>query len=213
MSERILVCVANPTSALDLIKRGQQLAKAFDAKCHVLHVENKHYDEYSDGANKHYSYFSELCNDTNCDFHFVNKASKTISESIADVASDYSITQIVMGQPNTSKWKLLTRGSLVNELFNLLEGVDVHIVEVHREKMITLDDGYDPGINACLVCRNDEYQMITHTKSDGIEGVFYKQIATDFQHGIFKTEVENQEVLVRIREGVVNPKDVSSLKV
>lgn len=211
--EKILVCVSNMEFAEGLIKRGKRIAEAFNTECTVLHIENSHYNEYNYGEYENHTVLKKMCASYDCSFRFITKEKKRVSETISYVAKEQGVTQIVIGQPNVSKWSLLTKGSLVQELFGLLEGIDLHIVEVHKEKAETAEIHYEIGVDAFLVADNGEYRLITEDQaSKTFKGIFYKELATDFQNGIFKTYLFDHEVLVRIKDGVVMPMDMCHLE-
>lgn len=211
--ENILVCVSNMEFAEGLIKRGKEIAIAFKTECTVLHIENSHYNEYDFGKYENYSVLKKMCAEQDCTFRFITKEKKRISETISDLAMKDGVTQIVIGQPNVSKWSLLTKGSLVQELFGLLEGIDLHIVEVHKEKKETHDVGYEVGVDAYLISVEGEYRLLLEDQtSKTFKGIFYKELATDFQNGIFKTYLFEHEVLVHIKDGLVVPMDMCHLE-
>lgn len=59
--------------------------------------------------------------------------SHNIATAIADAAKEYQITQIVSGESQRSRWKLLLQGSLTQKLVRLLKHFDLHIMATEKE--------------------------------------------------------------------------------
>jgi two-component system sensor histidine kinase KdpD len=59
---------------------------------------------------------------------FVRVESRDIKEAISKIAAQYRITQIVLGETRKSRWDLLWRGSIVQQLMRSLPQIDLHII-------------------------------------------------------------------------------------
>jgi two-component system, OmpR family, sensor histidine kinase KdpD len=61
---------------------------------------------------------------------FLRIRHSNIAESIAQVAEQERITQIVIGETQQSRWKRLLKGSFTQRLINLLrdQNIDLHII-------------------------------------------------------------------------------------
>lgn len=212
-NEKILVCVSNMYFAEKLIKRGKTTAKAFQTTCQVLNIEMKSYDEYDFDFQESQTILKKLCAENESSLHIKVKGTKRISEVIAEFVKENEITQIIIGQPSMSKWQVFTGVHLIQQLFNQLEGVDVHIVEVHKEKPTSAEYGYEKGYNAYLAKTLDGGYLVSteRTKETTYVGIFYKELATDFSNGIFKVKHNNKEILVHVLEGKVVALDESKL--
>ena len=57
---------------------------------------------------------------------------RPIQKVIAEVAKNYSISQIIVGQSAQSRWEEITKGSFLNVLLKEVPFVDFHIVAVQR---------------------------------------------------------------------------------
>ena len=68
----------------------------------------------------------KLCQEFNGQFLRVNGTN--IAKAISEVAKQYRITQIAIGESQQSRWKLLLRGSLTQQLVRSLKQVDLHII-------------------------------------------------------------------------------------
>jgi two-component system sensor histidine kinase KdpD len=67
----------------------------------------------------------KLCQEFNGQFLRVNGTN--IAKAISEVAKQYR-TQIVIGESQQSRWELLRRGSLTQQLVRSLKHVDLHII-------------------------------------------------------------------------------------
>ncbi|MBA3823365.1 MAG: universal stress protein [Ktedonobacterales bacterium] len=56
---------------------------------------------------------------------------RDVATTLAQVAHEYHVTQIVIGQPSRSRWQEFLRASVVNRLLRLPTGADIHVVP-HR---------------------------------------------------------------------------------
>jgi len=54
--------------------------------------------------------------------------SRNAAQAIVEYARQHQITQIFLGRSSRSRWRELLRGSVINEVVRLAEGIDVHIV-------------------------------------------------------------------------------------
>jgi two-component system, OmpR family, sensor histidine kinase KdpD len=63
---------------------------------------------------------------------FLRVQSPNVAKAITDVAQQYRITQIVIGESQKSRWQLLLRGSLTQQLVRSLKHVDLHIIATEK---------------------------------------------------------------------------------
>ncbi|PNB33892.1 histidine kinase, partial [Pseudomonas sp. FW305-130] len=64
---------------------------------------------------------------------FIHVTSDSVVKGIAEVANKNHITQIVVGESKHSRWDLLIRGSLTQQLVQLLKNVDLHIISTDQK--------------------------------------------------------------------------------
>lgn len=123
---------------------------------------------------------------------------------IADVVQEYNITQIILGQAVQTKLERMVQHSLINDLFQLLEGVDIHAVEVSR-KVHDPSDDWDKGLPAQIVKKGSDYHLIIgEDQENGIQGIFFKELSSDFSNGFFVIQKDNNHEVLRIHHGVVD---------
>ncbi|MGB3263825.1 MAG: sensor histidine kinase KdpD [Microcoleus sp.] len=127
--ERVLVCLSTYPNSLQLLRRGGRIANYMNAPFYALFVNDP--DKFLTKAESlHVETCEKLCKEFNGQFLRVN--GNNIAQAITDVAKHYRITQIVIGESQQSRWKLLLRGSLTQKLVRSLKHVDLHIIATDK---------------------------------------------------------------------------------
>jgi len=129
--ERILVCVSTYPNSVQLLRRGTRLASYMNAPLYAVFVADP--DRF---LTKEESLYVETCEKLCKEFGgtFIRFESNNVVKAIAEVACSYHITQIFIGESQKSRWKLLLRGSLTQQLVRLLKNVDLHIIATEKDK-------------------------------------------------------------------------------
>ena len=123
--ERVLVCLSTYPNSLQLLRRGARIASDMNAQFYAVFVNDP--DRFLTKAESlHVETCEKLCKEFNGQFLRVN--GNNIAKAISEVAKQYRITQIVIGESQQSRWKLLLRGSLTQQLVRSLKHVDLHII-------------------------------------------------------------------------------------
>jgi two-component system, OmpR family, sensor histidine kinase KdpD len=129
--ERVLVCVSTYPNAIQLIRRGARIAGYMHAPFYCLFIDDP--DRFLTKAESlHIETCERLCKEFGGEFIRVSEQDK--AKAIAEVAKSYYITQIVIGESQRSRWKLMLRGSLTHKLLRSLENIDVHIIATNEER-------------------------------------------------------------------------------
>ena len=127
--ERVLVCVSTYPNAVQLIRRGARIAGYMHAPFYCLFVDDP--DRFLAKAESfHIETCERLCKEFGGEFIRVTEHDKV--KAIAEVAKNYHITQIVMGESQRSPWKLMLRGSLTHKLLRSVKNIDVHIIATEK---------------------------------------------------------------------------------
>ncbi|EKQ66822.1 osmosensitive K+ channel His kinase sensor [Leptolyngbyaceae cyanobacterium JSC-12] len=127
--ERVLVCVSTYPNAVQLIRRGARIAGYMHAPFYCLFVDDP--DRFlTKPESLHIETCERLCKEFGGKFIRVTGNDK--AKAIADVAKTYRVTQIVIGESQHSRWKLMLRGSLTHKLLRLLKNIDVHIISTDK---------------------------------------------------------------------------------
>ena len=127
--ERVLVCVSTYPNSAQLLRRGARLAGVMRARLYALFVE--HPERF---LTREESLYLETCEHFCREFNgeFLRVKSSNVAEAIAETAKKYHITQVVLGQSQKSRWDLLWRGSLVQQLVRYLKGIDLHVIATEK---------------------------------------------------------------------------------
>jgi len=128
--ERVLVCVSTYQNSLQLIRRGARLSNYMHAPLYGLFVDDP--DRF---LNKGESLHIETCKRLLAEFNgeFIRISDHNKSKAIAEIAKQYRITQIVIGESQQSRWKILLRGSLTQKLLKALKDIDIHIISTSKK--------------------------------------------------------------------------------
>ncbi len=128
--ERVLVCISTYPNSVQLLRRGARIAGYMNAPLYSLFVADP--DRF---LNREESLHVETCEKLCKEFggSFIRVKSHDVATAIADIAKEYHITQIVIGESQHSRWKILLRGSLTQKLVRLLKNIDLHIIATEKE--------------------------------------------------------------------------------
>lgn len=127
--ERVLVCLSTYPNSAQLLRRGARLATVMRARLYALFVENPEYF-----LTREESLHLETCKHFCQEFggEFIRIKSANIAEAIAQVAQNYHVTQVILGQSQKSRWEILWKGSLIQKLVRYLKDVDLHIIATEK---------------------------------------------------------------------------------
>ena len=127
LRERVMVCLSTYPSALRLLRRAARLASSMDAPLLALTIQDP-----SRFLTKEESLMLEECTTLCQDVGgtFVRIESTDVLGTIAQVARERRVTQIVLGQTLRSRWQVLVRRPISERLQHLLRGlnIDLHLI-------------------------------------------------------------------------------------
>ncbi|MER3478062.1 MAG: histidine kinase [Leptolyngbya sp. ERB_1_2] len=130
IQERVLVCVSTYPNALQLLRRGARIAHYMHAPLYCVFVNDP--DRFlSKAESLQIETYERLCKEF--DGQFIRVSDPNIARAISEVAKQYHITQIVIGESQRSRWKTLLKGSLTQRLLKLLKNIDVHIIATEEK--------------------------------------------------------------------------------
>jgi two-component system sensor histidine kinase KdpD len=125
IQERILVCISTYPNSIQLLRRGARIASQMNGQFYVLFVS--HPNQFlSKIETLHIETCKRLCEEF--EGKFLRIESDKIVSSILAVSAEHHITQIVLGETRRSRWNLLIKGSIVQQLMRVLPQVDLHII-------------------------------------------------------------------------------------
>lgn len=203
--ESILVCVYYGANGERLIRRGHKLATLLGCPLYVLTVDAMPIDNFDAEKSGYIETWKTLAEELNIEqFIIKDNEKRPIQKVIREITTEHNITQIIVGQSAQSRWEEITKGSFLNVLLKEVPHVDFHIVSVRPPSEDEAFDIYERGIRAYLLPENNEYKIaFVCPKMHSIEGIFFKEIGTDFDNGIFKFTFEGKMYELTITEGLV----------
>lgn len=205
MDESILVCVYYGPNGERLIRRGHKMASMLDCPLYILTVDSLPYDAFDAEKSGYVEQWKALAEELDVEEFIIRDNEKRSSPKvIQEVAHGLNITQIIIGQTAQSRWEEITKGSFMNVLLKEIPFVDFHVVSVARYIKDEEDGIFEKGVRAYLVAEGDSYKVsFTCAKNMCQEGIFFKEIGTDFDNGIFKFMHNNKMQQVHIQENLV----------
>lgn len=200
MDECILVCVYYGPNGERLIRRGGKIASMLHCPLYILTVDSQPVDDWDIEKLHYLEAWEKLADNFNATEFIVKHSEKRpVVKVIGEVAKQKNVTQIVLGQTAQSRWEEITKGSFINVLLGEIPFVDLHLVSVSRE-LDSQEGFYERGIRAYLLEEEEAGFRLcfNHTHKDKYEGIFYKEVGTDFNNGVFKFMKGNEMIEVQI---------------
>ncbi len=204
MDESILVCVYYGPNGERLIRRGSRLSKMLDCPLYILTVIPQSLEELDAEKMDYILRWQELAKELGVEEYIIKENEKRpVYKVIAEVARQKDITQIILGQTAQSRWEEITKGSVINVLLREIPFIDLHIISVARH--LEDEEGhYEKGVRAYLVKEGEVYRLsFNHTKDVVYEGIFFKEIGTDFNNGVFRFMSEKETIQVQVVDDYV----------
>lgn len=204
MDESILVCVYYGPNGERLIRRGSRLSKMLDCPLYILTVIPQSLEELDAEKMDYILRWQELAKELGVEEYIIKENEKRpVYKVIAEVARQKEITQIILGQTAQSRWEEITKGSVINVLLREIPFIDLHIISVARH--LEDEEGhYEKGVRAYLVKEGEVYRLsFNHTKDVVYEGIFFKEIGTDFNNGVFRFMSEKETIQVQVVDDYV----------
>lgn len=127
--ERVLVCVSTYPNSIQLLRRGARIAGYMNAPLYAVYVASQE-RFLTREESLHIETCEKLCQEFGGEF--IRVKDQDIPNAIARVAEEKHITQIVIGESQRSRWKILFQGSLTQQLMRLLKNIDLHIIATEK---------------------------------------------------------------------------------
>lgn len=201
VDESILVCIYYGPNGERLIRRGHKLAKVLDCPLYVLTVDPLPYDEFDADKSGYVEHWEQLSEELGAEeFIMRDNEKQPITRAIAEVADTFHVTQVVIGQTPQNRWEEITKGSFVNALQRELSPfTDIYIVSIDRAIKNKAGQMYERGVRAFLLKKEDGYELyFSRSRHNQYEGIFYKDLGTDFNNGMFKFVCEGKTFEVHV---------------
>ena len=117
MDEGILVCVYYGPNGERLINRGYKIATIMDCPLYILTVDPAPLDDFDAEKSEYVERWKELAEELDVEAFIIrDDETRPAAKVIKEVAHQYGITQIIIGQTAQSRWEEITKGSFMNVL-------------------------------------------------------------------------------------------------
>lgn len=205
MDESILVCVYYGPNGERLIRRGHKIATMLDCPLYVLNISRQSREEFDSSQEADLLHWQNLAVEFEIDDLILKtNEDRPIQQVIAEVCNDLNITQVIIGQTAQSRWEEITKGSFINQLLKALPFVDIHVISVDRQIHVE-DHLYEKAIRAYLVDDEGVYRIYFDLPDNFIcEGLFYKELSTDFDNGRFKFMYKGKTYEIEVDDGYIH---------
>jgi two-component system, OmpR family, sensor histidine kinase KdpD len=120
--ERILVGISGRAEDLSLIRRGARMAKRSGGDLVAVHVIPE--DGLAETGTLDKS--RELVTSLGGSFHEV--VGQGVPDALLEFARAENVTQIIVGASTQTRWRHLTRGSVINRIIRASGAIDVHVI-------------------------------------------------------------------------------------
>ncbi|USK33389.1 KdpD-like non-kinase potassium sensor [Bacillus sp. F19] len=130
--EKILVCVGYGPTAEKIIRRGWRMANRLKAQLYILNVTKESPEAFTQEKRERTEQWKILASQFNAVFLLEQEGSRKPAQVIIDIAKQYHITQILLGQSARTRWEEIRKGSIVNTIMRKTENIDIHIVSDGR---------------------------------------------------------------------------------
>jgi two-component system sensor histidine kinase KdpD len=120
--ERVLVCVGEPESAGDLVRRGARIAQRARGDFLVVHARERNEPDTTAWLVE----LKQLVADLGGELLVIDDEDPVAG--VLNVAYTQFVTQLVVGESRRSRWQEILRGSFVTELIRRAANVDIHVI-------------------------------------------------------------------------------------
>ncbi|MDI9447450.1 MAG: histidine kinase [Pelotomaculaceae bacterium] len=205
MDESILVCVYYGPNGERLIRRGGKLANMLDCPLYILTIDPLPLEEFDAEKTEYIARWQQLAKEHDAEEYIIKDNEKRpVTKVIGEVVREKNITQIVIGQTAQSRWREITKRSIINILLREIPFIDLHIVSVARQ-LENREGLFEKGIRAYLVKEGETYRLsFNHTKDVVFEGIFFKKTGTDFNNGVFRFMNNQETIQVQVTDDYVS---------
>ena len=124
LGERVMVCIDGRPDSSELVRRAARMARRATGRLYVLHVEPDDERE-PDGVHEAVEAAERLGLQLGAT---VLRRAGDVADTVARVARELAITQIVLGESHRPRWKELVGQSIIARVLRETDGVDVHVI-------------------------------------------------------------------------------------
>src|SRR6185312_620343 len=124
--ERLLVCVSEQPSALQLVRYGKRVADRLRGPWTALYVETSRYQRLNEAERDRVAEALRLAEKLGADTLTI--PGQRIADDVLAYARENNATQIIIGKSTRSPWFEMLHGSVVHELLRKAGDISVHVI-------------------------------------------------------------------------------------
>ena len=125
-SERVLVCVDHQPLSKQLVRRAWRMASGLRAELLAAYVEPPDWEQLPFQVQKAVEANLRFAEDLGA--RVVRRPGRDVAASLAALAKEENVAQVVIGRSSHGRWHELFRGSVVTGLLRRVRTVDVHVI-------------------------------------------------------------------------------------
>ena len=124
--ERLLVCVSEQPSALQLVRYAKRVADRLRGPWTALYVETARHQRLSEAERDRVAEALRLAEKLGADT--ITLPGQRIADDVLAYARENNATQIIIGKSTRSRWFEMLHGSVVHELLSKAGNISVHVI-------------------------------------------------------------------------------------
>jgi two-component system sensor histidine kinase KdpD len=139
-AERLLVCISGSPNSERLIRTARRLAEELKTEWHVLYVETRGDDKFTQDNRDRIWHELRLAESLGAK-EVVTVTADSAPEAVVDYAHKHKITKVMVGRPTRPRWREWFWGSSVDQILRRSKTIDVYVVSEEtgtRERGIPL---------------------------------------------------------------------------
>jgi len=125
-SERVLVCVDHQPLSKQLVRRAWRMASGLRAELLAAYVEPPDWEQLPFQVQKAVEANLRFAEDLGA--RVVRRPGRDVAASLAALAKEENVAQVVIGRSSHGRWHELFRGPVVTGLLRRVRTVDVHVI-------------------------------------------------------------------------------------
>ncbi|HVR67257.1 MAG TPA: sensor histidine kinase KdpD [Verrucomicrobiae bacterium] len=130
--ERLLVCVSEQPSALQLVRYGKRVADRLRGPWTALYVETSRYQRLNEAERDRVAEALRLAEKLGADT--ITLPGQRIADDVLAYARENNATQIIIGKSTRSRWFEMLHGSVVHEMLRKAGDISVHVIPGTTER-------------------------------------------------------------------------------
>jgi two-component system sensor histidine kinase KdpD len=129
--ERLLVCISPGALSEHLVRTARRLADELKAEWFAIYVETPQQARIPQELRDRVAHMLQLAEELGA--KSISLPGRSVAETLTDYARRHNVTKIILGKSRRSRWVELFRGSVVDQLVQMSEPIDVYIVNSETE--------------------------------------------------------------------------------